>query len=401
VEKDFLLAGPSEPAPAAPLTSLLRIRNYPPPVRQTHAACVKIITPQWHGAGVVISADGDILTSYHLVAGAPAVSVQMLDGRLLRVTKVLAASATHDLALLHIEDGPFAFLPVTPTTRPAVQSRLSIVGHPGEWSWKLDSGTVVRYNTESGTEVIHVDADIGRGNSGGPMVDEAGRLCAITACSATLADGSTVKVGVSAQAIAEFLSSPGTPLPLKELAAAEKNRRSAEFLQSLCLLTEEWMHDWLEAMGKVTLADARTPSKAPQEPRVAFLNTERAAEASLKLLLLKTMVARCIDRSTPDPALVASGSNLGLALDRLMDCTAILTQASGSTPTGVRTALEQVRQNHTLATLRFGQALTSLVPAGRTAELNRSNPSDFQRLETLRQHYAPPGSHHTNNGSEG
>jgi hypothetical protein len=392
-ERSFLLANPTEQGAPAPFTSLLRIRNYPVPVRQAHAACVKIVTPYWHGAGVVISADGAVLTSHHLVAGAPALSVQLLDGRLLRVTNVVSFSALHDLALLHIDGGPFAFLPVLPETRPAPGDRLSIVGHPGEHSWKLDTGAVIRHQAEAGTDVIQVDAAIGRGNSGGPMIDEAGRLCAITACAAKLADGSTVKIGVSARAIAEFLAAPAHSASLPGLAVAEKTRRDAEFLQSLCLLTEEWMHDWLAAMGRVSLAaHAGAAPAVSQGPRIAFLNMEAAAEASLKLVLLKTLMARCLNRSTPDPALAAGSAELTGALDRLLDCTTLLSRATGGTPAEVRDAFDGVRQCRALATVQFGRALANLETAGRGAELDKSNPPEFSRLEVLRRQYAPPGS---------
>ena len=79
IERKFLWARPPDVLPLPLSISLRQIRSYAAPIRQAHAASVKIITPYWHGAGVVISAEGDILTSYHLVAGAPIVTVQTLD----------------------------------------------------------------------------------------------------------------------------------------------------------------------------------------------------------------------------------------------------------------------------------------------------------------------------------
>ncbi len=399
-EKHFLLGWPLLSSLPSGSTSLLRIRNYPPPIRQAHAACVKIITPYWHGAGIMISASGDVLTSYHLVAGAPSVSVQMLDGRLLATTNVTAFSARHDLALLHVEGGPFTFLPANRVAPPASGEHLSIVGHPGELSWKLDPGSVIRLTSESGTEVLHFNADIGQGNSGGPIVDEAGQLCALTACAATLKDGSKVKVGISAKAIQDFLSSPRNPAALAEMAIGEKNRRTAELLQGLCLLTRDWMREWLNAMSQVTLTPAKPDANPLGERRVAVLNMERATEASLKFLLLKTVMAYCLDLSTPDPALIARGTELTGTLDRLLDCTRLLGEANGRTPADVQRVLGQIRNSRTQATLHFSRAVYGLEQAGDALEWEQVNPPVL-RLETLRDLYAPPSRYFETSRSEG
>jgi hypothetical protein len=400
-EKHFLLGLPHIQTAPSGGTSLLRIRNYPPPIRQAHAACVKIITPYWHGAGIMISADGDVLTSYHLVAGASAVTVQMLDGRLLATTNVASFSARHDLALLHVGGGPFTFLPANRETMTLPGDSLSIVGHPGGLSWKLEPGSVIRLTAESGTDVMHFSADIGQGNSGGPIVDEAGRLCAITACAATLEDGSKVKVGVSAKAIRAFLSSPRNPAVFADLATGEKNRRTAELLQSLCLLTEEWTREWLIAMSQVTLAPAKQAANQREEQRVVLLNMERAAKVSLKLLLLRTVMAHCFDPSTPDPSLITSGMELTDALNRLMECTLLLGEASGQTPTEMHLALGRFRQARTQATFHFSRAVYGLEHASHALEFDQESPPSYLRLETLRNQYAPPGRYYETSRSEG
>ena len=399
--KQFLLGQPAVQSSPRPAISLLRIRNYPPPIRQAHAACVKIITPYWHGAGVMVSSDGDVLTSYHLVAGASAVTVQMLDGRLFATTNVSSFSAVHDLALLHVDGGPFSFLPANRNTAPPSGKHLSIVGHPGELSWKLDAGSVIRLTPESGTDVLHFNADIGPGNSGGPIVDEEGNLCAIAACAATLADGSTVKVGVSTKAILSFLDSPRNPALLADLAAREKNLRTADFLQNLTLLTGEWMRDWLNAMSQVTLSHSNPGSNQATAPRIRFLNFERAAETSLKLLLLKTVMERCLDSSPSDPMLVASSRELIGTLNRLLECTTLLGNANGQTAFNLRLALGQVRQSRAQAMLQFSRAVYGLERTVSALEFDQANPTGLGRLETLRDLYSPPGRHFEISRSEG
>jgi hypothetical protein len=402
IEKDYLWAGTANPAERPRSTSLRQIRSYTPPIRQAHAACVKIITPYWHGAGIMISPTGDVLTSYHLVAEAPAITVQTLDGRLHPVTGIAAFSATHDLALLRVNGSSFVCLPVDREAPPATGQPLSIVGHPGGVSWKLSSGRMLRQAADDGSDVIHFDSDIGRGNSGGPVIDEAGRLCALTACAATLADGSTVKVGVSAKAMREFLASPRHDVSLPELAVLERNRRAAEFLQEVYLLMDEWMGAWLASMGEVSVSlsgrDATLPAAGR---RVTFVNLQHAAGSSIQFLLLRSLMARSSELSDLNSQLKASMTDFSGVLGHLLACSAALSQAAGRSSSEARLALAQARQERALASRHFGAALVRLDTFSRGMALRETKPRRTGRLDSLVSKYVPGGCRVEINSPEG
>lgn len=400
VQKEYLWAAPMEQAPTPRRVSLRQIRSYAAPLRQTHAACVKIITPYWHGAGVLISPSGDVLTSYHLLAGAPSVTVQTLDGRLYPVTNAAAFSAVHDLGLVRISGGPFVCLPVAPPAPPAAGQALSIVGHPGEVSWKLSSGTVIRRNADAGTDVLHFDSDIGRGNSGGPIVDESGRLLAITACAAKLADGSSVKIGVPASTIATFLAAPPNPASFADLGTLERNRRVAEFLRSLYVLMGDWMESWAAGMGNVALA--ATPGRDPGPgPRVALRNLERPAAESVTFLLLRSLMARCSAFADLDPGLRTSMDGFSGMLNHLVDCTTALGAAGGRSAGEIQQALAEARRHRTLAATQFGKALTRLDEFAARTDPAAGEAYRSRRWEALEKKYAPAGCHVDLNGPEG
>lgn len=390
IEREFLLTRtPDFERPSTKL-SLRQIRIAPPAIKNAHAACVRIITPYWQGAGVLISPSGDILTSHHLIAGAPCVSVQTLDGRIYTVTNITAASATHDLALINITGGPFPFLSANTNPDPSRGTALHIVGHPGNNPWKLANGSVIRRTFDRGTEILHFEADVARGNSGGPIVDDAGRLLAITACSATLADGSTVKVGIAAPAIREFLTKPRLPRDFADIAKIERNRRMAEFLGQLYVMMDAWIADWLASMSQVTLE--RTdglPETAPLV-RARFANGKQAYEKSAKLLLLKTLMLRCSLVQDLDSPLIASIAGSTATLESIMDGSLLLGSSAGATPQEAAAIIARLSRCKIDAEKHFGEALATVQTASTRLELNITDPQRIKQLANIGARYNSP-----------
>lgn len=383
VSQEFLLAQTPWLHDGKGRLSLHQLRQAPPAIRTAHAACVKVITPYWHGAGVVISSEGDVLTSYHLIAGVPCASVQTMDGRIHTVTNITAASAIHDLALLRITGGPFVSLDPPANYAPAPGEPIFIVGHPGETAWKASSGTAIRRQSDRGTQVLHFEADISRGNSGGPVIDNSGRLVAITACAAELADGSKVKVGIAAPAIRAFLDAPRTPMEFADLTRIERNRRLADFLGQVCILMNVWINDWLASMALITVDSARETNGAGGIPRVRFQNTSQAATVSARLLLLRAMLLRCGGHDGIDPLLRNSLGNTAKSLDALIDGALLPGSGERSIPDS-RAAITQLAQCQRDANRYFKLALESVQSASTRFELDVADPLQFQRLSALR-----------------
>lgn len=394
VERTYLWADMAIQTPVALPVTLRQIRALSPPVRLAHIACVKIITPYWHGAGVLISPSGDVLTSYHLVAGAPAVTVQTFDGRLWPISTIASVSDVHDLALVHLEGGPFICLPVTDTHPATPGQHLSIVGHPGDVSWKLSTGEMLRQTSDTGTDVLQFNSDIGRGNSGGPIIDDTGRLCAVTACAARLADGTAVKVGVSARAIQDFLAAPLHPVSLTELASRERNRRAAAFMEEVYRLMDEWLYMWIANMGDVTMTLSDLEGRSPStNQRVAFANLQTASGSAVQFLMLKALMLRCATVPRVAPQIRASMDEFSSVLDHLISCSSVLNKAGGRTPDEVRLAIRKAGQERTLAARGFARALARLAEFERLAAARSANPERPDRLTPLMERYAPAGCH--------
>ncbi len=390
-DKDFLLLRPSELSPSSLSRSLDTIRGYSVPLRGAHAACVKIISTAWHGAGVVISPQGDILTSYHLVAGVPGVSIITLEGRVYSVTNIMAYSIVHDLALLKIPAETPAYLAPAPSgTTPSPGDPLHIVGHPGDTSWKLSSGTTLRHYREGNTRLLHFDSDVKPGNSGGPVVNEKGQLCAITACAAKLADGSSVKVGVDTAAIHEFLEAPRNPIAFTDLIALDKNRRMTEFLGTLYLVMEDWRQQWLTAMAAVRI-EADTPGKDPAVRKFKLTRPKEAGAISCNLFLLRTLITQCAETKGLDPRLYKSMKATTASLDQLIDSLAL--NSAPQTHAQFKTTVAAAALQRKESELLFGKGLDSLESLDKSLDPNASYSRQPGKIKALRDLHLPAGCH--------
>ena len=144
------------------------------------------------GSGVIVSADGLVLTNNHVVAGEsgrlslrqlPAVSVALADKREVQAEIVGVDPAT-DLALLRI---PAANLPTMPwgdSSRLKVAEWVLAIGNPFQLNQTVTLGIVSalgRTNVGIATyeDFIQTDAAINPGNSGGALVSARGELVGI------------------------------------------------------------------------------------------------------------------------------------------------------------------------------------------------------------------------------
>jgi len=139
------------------------------------------------GSGVIVSADGDIMTNAHVITGARTIRVRVngmaADRRSVFEAKVIGMDRLLDLALLKIEATDLSELPFG-SSRDLKQGELVLAfGSPIGMDNSVSMGIVsapVRQLTEDDPRIfIQTDAPINPGNSGGPLVDADGRLVGI------------------------------------------------------------------------------------------------------------------------------------------------------------------------------------------------------------------------------
>jgi len=144
------------------------------------------------GSGVIVSADGYVLTNNHVVAGEsgrislrqlPAITVALADKRELRA-QIVGVDPTTDLALLKINASGLPTMPWGDSTRLKVAEWVLAIGNPFQLNQTVTLGIVSALGRTSlgisGYEdFIQTDAAINPGNSGGALINTRGELIGI------------------------------------------------------------------------------------------------------------------------------------------------------------------------------------------------------------------------------
>ncbi|MBP3440569.1 MAG: Do family serine endopeptidase [Tidjanibacter sp.] len=138
------------------------------------------------GSGVLITADGYIVTNNHVVDGANTLKVKLYDGRTFEA-KIIGTDPTTDVALLKIEGAEFPFLKFGSSDALRLGEWVLAIGSPFDLQSTITAGIVSakarnlgaipsQYSIES---FIQTDAAVNPGNSGGALVNTAGELVGI------------------------------------------------------------------------------------------------------------------------------------------------------------------------------------------------------------------------------
>ena len=132
------------------------------------------------GSGVIVSADGIVVTNSHVVEGADEITVALNDRREFQA-ELLLMDERNDLAVLKVEAEGLPVLEFRDSDTMEVGDLVLAIGNPFGVGQTVTSGIVsaqTRTNDE-GRVFLQTDAAINPGNSGGALVDMAGQLVGI------------------------------------------------------------------------------------------------------------------------------------------------------------------------------------------------------------------------------
>lgn len=139
---------------------------------------------QGSGSGVIISADGYIVTNNHVVADADELTVTLNDNKEYSA-RIIGTDKTTDLALIKIEGKNFPAITIANSENIKVGEWVLAVGNPFNLTNTVTAGIVSakgRSLYQNGVEsFIQTDAAINPGNSGGALVNTRGELIGINA----------------------------------------------------------------------------------------------------------------------------------------------------------------------------------------------------------------------------
>jgi S1-C subfamily serine protease len=171
------------------------------------------------GTGVIVNADGTILTALHVVQGAQSIEVAFADGTRSAAQIVNAAMAI-DIALLATATLPDVVVPAVLGGGVAIGDDVVAIGNQlgltGSTTAGVVSGlerTIAREGGGSLSGLIQFDAAVNPGSSGGPLVNTRGETVAIVVALANPTDAGTF-IGIGfAVPIGAAVTAGGTRVP--------------------------------------------------------------------------------------------------------------------------------------------------------------------------------------------
>ena len=194
------------PAPAR----LSQVNDVPTVLAAVEPAVVSITTDQGSGTGMVISASGDVITNYHVVAGANFIHVSLYQKTGFQDAYVKGYDQDDDVALIHIPGAShLATVVLGDSTQVrvgdnviAVGNALNLPGGPSATTGIVSAlgrtigGTAVAAGELLPPNLIQTDAAINPGNSGGPLLDAAGEVIGMNTLVIQQAADSTAAQGL-------------------------------------------------------------------------------------------------------------------------------------------------------------------------------------------------------------
>ena len=127
------------------------------------------------GSGVIVRADGYILTNHHVIDGADKIQVDLNDNRTLEA-QVVGSDAPSDLAVLKINASGLPVLNLGDSDRTRVGDVVLAIGNPLGVGQTVTMGIISAKGRQTGLsngsfeDFLQTDAPINRGNSGGALV---------------------------------------------------------------------------------------------------------------------------------------------------------------------------------------------------------------------------------------
>ena len=147
-------------------------------IRQVSPAIFKVLTDRSSGSGFVISDRGYAVTSLHVVEGAEDIRLKFLQGSTLKA-RMIMSDPKLDIAVLALPPEHLTPLPLGTSSRIDVGTSVIAVGYGEEFGLSVVPTKVTRVEEYQGVPLLRIDGELGEGNSGGPLLDENGRVIAI------------------------------------------------------------------------------------------------------------------------------------------------------------------------------------------------------------------------------
>lgn len=178
------------------------------------------------GSGVLINAEGYIVTNSHVIGSAQEVQVTLADGSEHK-GQVVGRNQAQDIAVVKIEGKDFPYVKFGDSSQLQVGQSVLAIGNPlGELQGTVTSGIISALHRDLTVEtgqlddLIQTDVAINHGNSGGALLNDKGELIGINVARSESQNGQSAVIGISfaipaekVKAVVEALTDPKYEVP--------------------------------------------------------------------------------------------------------------------------------------------------------------------------------------------
>jgi S1-C subfamily serine protease len=200
------------------------------------ASAVSLRCPDSVGSGFFVAPDLVMTNAHVLCDGSQALRVTFADGRQASGTP-LRSDAGLDLALVQVAGGRGVPLPLGDAGTLKVGDHIVMIGSPVGIDFTVHQGSVSSLShNDLGLAYIQVDATVNPGNSGGPLIDEGGRVVGVVSLKQRNAEGIGYALPINyayngrAPLVASPLKSPSIGFARMAGAAQTKDQAEAQQL---------------------------------------------------------------------------------------------------------------------------------------------------------------------------
>ena len=199
----------------------IRTRGMGSTIYKTYAAAVALVVnvqdgkKAWHGSGIILNTQGDIITNYHVAEGADSLKVILLNhkGKYFFEAKLEYCLPDKDLALIKLNFAPpdIQVIQLGSNEDAMVGDDVHAIGHPLGQPWVYTRGPIGQIFSDYSWEIdgnqfkatmIQTQTPINPGNSGGPLITDQGKVIGVNTLTTKQAQG--VNFAVSVNDIKEF-----------------------------------------------------------------------------------------------------------------------------------------------------------------------------------------------------
>lgn len=192
------------------ITNTICQEKIPQLVKKVNPSIVLIITYDSQGnklnqgSGFFISAEGDVITNWHVIHGASSAVVKLASGEVVRVKDITAADKENDLIRLMVDAKDKKFIPLSlAKSLPEVGQRVLVIGSPLGLEASVSDGLVSAVKDVPGFgAIIQISAPISPGSSGSPVINMAGEVIGVATL--TLNEAQNLNFAIPAEKVASL-----------------------------------------------------------------------------------------------------------------------------------------------------------------------------------------------------